>query len=315
MSIGHALAGRKCVVLGAGGFIGINLCRRLLADGADVTGFGHRPRITGTISSVEWVDGEFEDADAVARALDGADLVYHLLGGSSPSASNRDPIAELRGSLAHNLQVVAAAARAKIYKLIFVSSGGTVYGPATRLPIAEDAPTDPISAYGLTKLATEKMLGLYRLIEGLNYAVLRVANPYGPFQLPDRPQGVIATIIKRALDGRPVQIWGDGSVVRDYLHINDVCEALVRAAGITGEHRVFNIGSGIGQSLNDVVRSVSDALDRPVAVDYQPSRPADIPANVLDIGLAEDILHWSPQVAWKAGLQSTAQWLAERPNS
>jgi UDP-glucose 4-epimerase len=307
------LAGRRCVVLGAGGFVGTNLCHQLAREDARVTGFGRQPRIQGSTFPGKWVDGEFDDAPAVEHVLKDADVVFHLLGGSNPSASNNDPVSELKGVIANNLGLIATAARVGVGKFLFVSSGGTVYGPAQNLPIPESAPTDPISAYGLGKLATEKVLRLYHLIESMEYSVLRVANPYGPCQLPDQKQGVVATVLKRALDGRPVQIWGDGSAVRDYLHISDACDAMMRAAVVNDDHRVFNVGSGIGRSLKDIVASVSHVLGVEIAVEYLPGRPADIPANVLDCTLAEQVLGWTPRIQWEDGLRTTSQWLAALP--
>lgn len=305
----HALRGKNCTVLGAGGFIGTNLTQALVGVGARVTGFGRRARVD-TASGIGWIDGDFDRAGDVVPALAGADVVFHLLGGSNPAASNQRPGLEIRRMLAGNLRLIEAAVEAGVGRLVFVSSGGAVYGPQARLPIAEDAPTDPISAYGIGKLATEKLLGLYRLIGPLDHAVLRVANPFGPGQLPDRPQGVIATMIRRALDGRPIDIWGDGSVVRDYLHVADVCDALLRAAVADSETRVFNIGSGVGRSLASVAGDIARVLGRPLDIRYQAARPADIPANVLDIARADRELGWRPAIDWEAALADTAAWLA-----
>jgi UDP-glucose 4-epimerase len=304
------LAGQRCVVLGAGGFVGTSLCRLLDSNGANVVGFGRRSRIDTAVFPGAWVDGEFDDAHAIAQVVDSADVVFHLLGGSNPSASNRDPAAELQTSLATNLSLITTAIRARVGKLVFVSSGGTVYGAATHFPIPEDAPTDPISAYGLGKLTIEKMLRIYSMIDGLDYTILRVANPYGPFQIPNRPQGILATIIQRALHGNPVEIWGDGTVVRDYLHVDDVCNALVRAAATNASSKVFNVGSGIGRSLNEIVASVSDVLNVNISVVYKPGRSADIPTNILDCARAEQLLGWTPQVDWAEGLRGTADWLS-----
>lgn len=307
------ISGRRCVVLGAGGFIGTNLCRRLSEAGALVTGFGRRPHAVNATFAQCWVDGEFDDERAVARALADAEIVFHLLGGSDPATSNRDPATALQRALASNLMLIAAATKAGVRKLVFVSSGGTVYGPPAQLPITEGALTDPISAYGLDKLLMEKLLGLYRLIDGLDYVILRVSNPYGPFQRPNRAQGIVATILKRALDNEPVEIWGDGSVIRDYLYVDDVCDALIAASVTSSESRLFNIGSGIGRSLNDVVSSISHVIGVDIQVNYRSARAADIPINILQCDRARDSLNWKPRVEWQDGIRASAVWIAENP--
>ncbi len=305
----RCLAGKRCIVLGAGGFLGTNLSLGLAAVGAHVIGYGRRSRVAMEFPG-EWIDGAFEDATAIARALAGADTVFHLLGGSNPAASNRNPGRELLDTFGYNLEVIKAASGAGVGKFVFVSSGGTVYGPAAVLPIPETAQTDPISAYGVGKLTVEKTLRLYGLLEELDHIVLRVANPYGPYQLPGRPQGIVATLLQRVLDRQPVEIWGDGSVVRDYVHVADVVAAMIAAARIATHDRVFNIGSGIGRSLNDLVAAAGMVVGRPAEVIYKPARPADIPANVLDCERARVQLEWTPETEFELGLGNTLDWLS-----
>ena len=181
----------------------------------------------------------------------------------------------------------------------------------TALPIGEHAATDPISAYGINKLMVEKYLQLYARLGGPSAVTLRVANPFGPFQSPFRRQGIVSALIEAVLDRRPVEVWGDGKVVRDYLYAGDVAAAMVAAASYEGAERVFNIGSGIGRSVLDVVHSVCDALDVPAAtVIHKPGRRADVPVNVLAIERAAGELGWRPQTEWDEGLRRTADWIA-----
>ena len=233
------LQGVACLVLGAGGFIGGHLCQELQRRGAVVHGFGRRRSYPEALDGMRWTAGEFADRAGLARAVDGAEIVFHLLSGSTPESSNRDPVADLVAGSVASLHLLDICHAAKTRKVVFVSSGGTVYGIPASVPIREDAPTNPISAYGVSKLATEKYLGLYRHLHGLDYAVLRVANPFGPWQDPDRRQGVIAALMQAALNQRPAEIWGDGAVVRDYLYAADVAEAIAQVAAYTGRHRTF----------------------------------------------------------------------------
>ena len=298
----------KCLVLGAGGFIGTNLCIGLEAAGAHVEGFGRLPHRRA--SAMTWHDGDFEDAASVATAVRGQDFVFHLLGGSTPSLSNAQPASDISQSLLPSVRLMEACRESGVRRLIFASSGGTVYGPTSAEPIKETAPTEPITAYGINKLAVEKYLALYRHLHGLDSIVLRIANPYGPFQHARRSQGLIGVLLSNALSGKPIDIWNDGSNVRDFIHIDDVVRALVLAAEYDGTHRVFNVGSGTGRSLREVIDAICriTALD-PAHITYSASRSSDVPVNVLDIALMMSETGWRPQVEWMTGLENTARWL------
>ena len=177
-----ALDGASCLVLGAGGFIGTHLCRALVGAGARVHGFGRRPAFADGLPPIRFTAGEFSDRAALALAVDGAEIVFHLLGGTNPEVSNKDPIADLQTNAVASVQLLELCRAAGVRKIVFVSSGGTVYGAPGTIPIAETAPTDPISAYGINKLMVEKYLQLYAKLGGPDALSLRVANPYGAFQ-------------------------------------------------------------------------------------------------------------------------------------
>lgn len=309
-----ALRGSPCLVLGAGGFLGGHLCRELLRRGASVHGFGRRRSYPEALEGARWTTGEFSDRAALARAVDGAEHVFHLLGGTTPESSNKDPVADLEAGATASLHLLEICRAAGVRKVVFLSSGGTVYGIPASVPIREDAPTDPISAYGVSKLAVEKYLHLYRHLHGLDYAVLRVANPFGPWQNPDRRQGVVPALMQAVLDGRPPEIWGDGRVVRDYLYAADAAEAVADAAAYAGPHRVFNVGSGVGRSVLDLLRDIGGALGRGagVAASHKPGRATDVPVNVLDTSLIRREMGWAPRTGWAEALGTTAAWLRGR---
>ena len=311
MSSSAKMAGMSCLVLGAGGFIGSHLCRELVNAGARVHGFGHRPDFPDSLPPMRFTSADFTDRAALALAVDGAEVVFHLLGGTNPEVSNQDPIADLQGNTLASVHLLELCRSAAVKRIVFVSSGGTVYGNPSHLPIAEDAATEPISAYGINKLMVEKYLQLFARLGGSPAVTLRVANPYGEFQSPFRRQGLVAALIETILAGQPVEIWGDGLVVRDYLYVGDLVEALVRASLYEGPEQVLNVGSGIGRSVLDVLESVCIALERrPAAIIHKPSRRADVPANVLDISKIKRTLGWTPQTDWITGLRRTAEWVA-----
>lgn len=276
-------------------------------------GFGRRRSYPEALEGTRWTAGEFSDRAALARVVDGAEHVFHLLGGSTPASSSRDPAADLVSGAVASLHLLDICRAAGVRRVVFVSSGGTVYGVPKSVPVAEDAPTDPISAYGVSKLVVEKYLRLYRHLHGLDYVVLRLANPFGPWQDPDRRQGVVTALMQAALDGRPAEIWGDGRVVRDYLYAADAAEAVAAAAAYAGPHRVFNVGSGVGRSVLDLVRDVGVVLGRGVvSAVHRPGRPTDVPVNVLDPSLIRREMGWAPRTGWTEALEATAAWLRGR---
>jgi UDP-glucose 4-epimerase len=262
-------------------------------------------------SAVERIAGSFMMADDVLRAVEGCEIVFHLASTTLPHTSNQDPAGDLDANVGGALKLFEVAHRAGVRRVVFASSGGTVYGTPVTIPIHEGHPTEPLCAYGISKLAIEKYLALYRTLRGLDYIVLRVANPFGPGQSPQRGQGAIGVFLHRALQGQAVDIWGDGSVVRDFLYIDDVCDAFIKAGSYAGDYRVFNVGSGHGYSLNEILDSIEDVLGQTVERRYLPGRNFDVPSNVLCIERARHELGWQPAVGLAEGLRRVVRWQAQ----
>ena len=302
-------AGRNCLVLGGAGFIGAALCRELVNRGAHVQAFGRSDPPGGWLPpDIVWTSGEAGDAAKIDRAMQGKDLVFHLLSGATPSSSNVNPTHNV-ADIAITTGVLDSAVSAGVRKFVFVSSGGAIYGAPKSLPIAEDAATHPVSAYGITKLANEKYVGLYKRLYGLDGLVFRVANPYGHFQSPLRGQGLVASVILRALRGEPVDVWGSGEVVRDYLHISDVVDAMLIGLAHPDAPEVINVGSGVGRSVREVIAGIGEILGRAIEIVEWPGRNADPPANILDSALMRS-LGWRDKVRWEDGIADTIQWIA-----
>lgn len=305
----------KCLLLGGGGFIGSHLCEALLAAGHSVRIFDRpnlqRFRFPAGADTVEWLEGDFTNHDDLMRAISGNDVIYHLVSTTLPSSSNENPVYDVETNVIGTLHLLELARAQEVGRIVFISSGGTVYGAPREIPIKESHPTEPLCSYGIGKLAIEKYLHLYHVLHGIDYRVLRLANLYGERQRVTTAQGAVAVFLHRALSGQPIEIWGDGSVVRDYLYAGDVAAALVQAAGVNGEHRLFNIGSGQGQSLNDLVAAIERLLGRKVRRNYLPGRRFDVPVNVLDISRAERHLAWRPRMAFADGLERTLQWMRQ----
>lgn len=311
---GGSLAGLHCLVLGAGGFIGTALCRALCDRGAEVQGFGRAPTYVDAIDPrVTWTTGDFADTAALAKAVDGQQIVFHLISGSVPSSSTIQIAADFVPNTQGTLALLDICRSAGVRKIIFASSGGTVYGVGSGEPLSEMAATDPISAYGVTKLTIEKFLLLYHLHFGLDFQILRLANPYGPHQSPLRRQGVVAAILYRALTRKPVEIWGDGDVTRDFIYVDDVARAFVEMVNYSGRHKLMNVGSGEGRSINQVIKDINQVIS-PVEVEtvLRAGRATDVPVNILDPGLIMAETDWHPRVSWLEGVSATASWMKDQ---
>ncbi len=307
--------GLKCTVIGAGGFIGSALCKVLCDKGAFVQGLVRRIPPLLAEYPVSWVVGDYTDRSVLARAIRRQDAIFHLVGGSIPEISNRDPAADLMANVLPVLGLLELCQAEGVGKILFPSSGGTVYGMTSVEPIVESAPTNPISAYGISKLMIEKYLTLYHHLHALNFQILRISNPYGPGQSPDRRQGLVATVIHRALTGQPVEIWGTGESVRDYIHVTDVANAFIYATHYRGQHRIMNVGSGQGLSINRVIDDIENTLgNTEVFRQYQPGRAVDVPVNVLDISLMQRETGWRPEIAWVDGIRETVALAMCRAN-
>ncbi len=303
----------KCAIFGGGGFIGSTIADRLLKDGHALRIF-ERPRVVPYRTfkpeeKVEWVMGDLLSTHDVANAVDGVDAVLHLVSTTLPKSSNDDPIFDVETNVIGTLQMLEAMVVRNVRRMVFISSGGTVYGNPVYLPVDEKHPTDPLVSYGVTKLAIEKYLGVFGHAYGIKSVVLRVANPYGERQRIETAQGAVGVFLNNAIRGVPLEIWGDGSITRDYIHVSDVAEAFVKALGYDGDTRIFNISSGIGMSLNELIKVLEDTLGRPVVRRYLPGRPFDVKSNVLSNELARKELDWVPTVSMRDGIARTAGWM------
>jgi UDP-glucose 4-epimerase len=302
------------LVLGGAGFIGSHLAEALARDGHRVRIFD-RPHVDRLpqLQRFELFTGDFLNPQALAPAIAGAEVVFHLISTTLPKNSNDNPAYDVESNVLGTLRLLELCRSHKVRKLVFVSSGGTVYGPPRSTPVREDHPTDPICSYGVHKLMVEKYLQLEHHLHGLDYSVVRPPNLYGPRQRLDTAQGAVAVFLDRVLRGEPIEIWGDGSVVRDYIYIADAVEALVKASRFKGEPRVFNLGSGRGTSLKELVAEIEKLVGKPVMVNYSAARALDVPVNVLDASAAARHLGWRASTPLAEGLRRTYDWLRASP--
>jgi|ERR1700722_9245985 UDP-glucose 4-epimerase len=306
------VAGLRCLVVGGGGFIGRTVCAALTRSGACVTAFGRSVPEAGN-DDVRWVLGDAGDDAALAAVLERQDVAIHLVGTVDPERSNLDPLGDLAANAGSTISLVKLARDAGVRRIVFASSGGTVYGPSLWERIPESAPTNPISAYGISKLAAEKYVAALGRLYEIEHRILRIANPYGPGQSHTRRQGLIGVAIGRALQSSVFEIWGDGSVVRDFVYVDDVAQAFVRAIAYDGPQIVFNVGSGVGISVRHAVEYIYEACgaDRSL-ISLRPGRAADVPRNVLANDLIAGETGWRPLVSWPEGIARTIAWMKTR---
>jgi len=304
------------VVLGADGFIGSHVCEALLGAGHRVCAFDISHNFDALAHlhgpGLERVHGDFLDRAAVRDVLNGAQWVFHLVSTTLPASSNKNMVFDVQSNLVAGVELLESCVEAGVEKLVFASSGGTVYGLPARLPACEGDPESPIVSYGVVKLAMEKYCRLFRHQFGLPSVCVRLANPYGP-RHHGLSQGAVSVFLKRVRAGEPITIWGDGQVVRDYIYIDDVAEAFLAAATYSGPHGVFNVGSGRGVSLNELVALLADVCDRDLRPSYTEARSFDVPAVVLDTALAERELGWTPRTALREGVRRTWEALLLEP--
>lgn len=305
----------KCSVFGGGGFIGSHLSEALLALGHEVTVFD-RPEAR-YLADLERAGatlfiGDFLSSDNISSALSDCDLVYHLASATVPKTSNDNPVYDVEVNVLGTLRLLEAAKNAHVNKIIFSSSGGTVYGIPQEIPIKESHSTEPLSSYGISKLTIEKYLHLYSSLYGLNYCILRIANAYGERQPITGSQGVIGAFLDSALHNVEINVWGDGSVMRDYTYVSDIVNAFIKAGEYEGEHRIFNIGAGRGHSLSDIIEIIEQVIGKPLKAKYLPGRIFDIPINVLDISRAKTYLDWQPKVGILEGISRAYEWMSDQ---
>jgi len=301
----------SCLILGGCGFLGRHVAILLARAGSRVVLAGRSAPTWNVPADVEsritWCHFDLATADWDALVED-VSVVYHCAWTTIPLSANADPAGDMVSNVMPTLKLLEALRRREgAVQMVFLSSGGTVYGKLQRIPVHEDHPLAPISAYGAGKAAVELYCGIYRTLYGVDCRVARLSNPFGAGQNPVRGQGAATIFIHRALSGLPIEIWGDGEVIRDYLHVSDAAAALVAIGSAPRSHGpcVFNIGSGQGVSLNGIVVEVSTLLGRKLEVQYHARRSFDVPVSILDVTLAAEVLGWSSQLTFSEGIVRT----------
>lgn len=298
----------RALVLGGCGFIGSHLVDKLLEAGHKVRVFDRSPELYRVpLTNVEYRFGDFSDTPLLAEALEGVEVVYHLISTTVPSTSNLDPVNDIQSNLVNTVRLLQLMVQKNIRRIVYLSSGGTVYGIPDVVPIPETHPLRPICSYGVVKVAIENYLQMFHQLHGLEYVVLRASNPYGERQGHAGVQGVIGTFMSKILAGEPIEIWGDGSVVRDFIYVGDLAELCVKA-GESEVNGIFNAGSGVGKSVNEIVSTLVAVTGKQIAPIYKPGRGYDVPRVLLDVQRASDTFGWHHNVGLAEGVRRSWLW-------
>jgi len=298
----------RALVLGGNGFIGSHLVDKLLSKGFKVRVFDRMPeKYREPLDDVDYRLAAFDDIPALAEALEGVDIVYHFISTTVPSTSNLDPIGDINGNLVSTLKLLQLMIKKDIGKIVYLSSGGTVYGIPKVVPIAESHALNPICSYGVVKIAIENYLEMFNHLYGLKYVTLRASNPYGERQGHSGVQGVIGTFINKVINKENIEIWGNGSVVRDFIYVADLIDLCLKAAAsdVSG---VFNAGSGEGYSINQILAAINQVSGSSVEAIYKAGRDYDVPEIILDVSNAKKVFGWEVATSLEAGIEKNWQW-------
>lgn len=298
-----------CLITGGFGYLGRRLARRLLDGGRrvrllDSGARAHEVRLLARHPLCQVLSGDLRRLCSRKSLLDGVDCVAHLACSTNPRLSDEDPMLDVDSNLRALVALLSAMKGRRGCRIIFASSGGTIYGAHRYLPIDEKHPTSPMNLHGAMKKASEVYLEAFHLRHGVDYAALRVANLYGPFQHYRTRFGAVASFIAGVMAGEPLSIWGDGSIVRDYVYVDDVVDAFLLAMDNAYPERVFNVGTGRGVSLNELAALVERACGKKARLRRLPASAIDVPASVLDSGLFHRLSGWSPKVSLEEGVAS-----------
>lgn len=305
----------KITILGAAGFIGTNLALKLVEDTKNEIVLIDEKKeyfdecVTSISSRIRVVECNIGLVDNFDDMLAEQDLVYHLYSSSIPSTSNLNIGEELSKNISVSAKILDSSVKGQVKKVVFISSGGTVYGNNVQCPIIEDSSTNPISAYGLQKLMIEKMLYVYNNLYGLDYAVVRLANPYGPYQRPNGALGAVTTFSYKALTNERIVVYGDGSVIRDFIYIDDAIKAVLNIANNSFDEKIFNIGSGKGTSIKQILGAIEGVLNEPLNITYEKGRMADVPTNYLDVSRYEKNYGRMNFIELEEGIEKTMEFL------
>jgi len=300
----------RILLLGGGGFLGHALSRALLDNGYEICRVDSAPMCQMGEQDRVFV-GDFSTPDFLAPLLSNCDTLIHLASATTPSTSAASPYMEAQANIGPTLRLLELTQQTALRHLIFISSGGTVYGNPIRLPAMESDPLTPLSYHAAGKVALESFLHTYRHLSGKVVTILRPSNLYGPEQPLRSSFGIIRTMLENVRTGQPLTIWGDGENVRDYLYIDDMVAACCQLIERGCDSETFNVGAGIGTSINRLHQLIEHIVGVSIPVQHLPARPLDVRAITLDNSKLTQTASWAPTISLEEGIHRTWKWLTQ----
>lgn len=299
----------KCLVIGANGFLGSHLVDELVRRGHEVTAFdrfsqGHH---FYTAFNVRALTGDFLSHADLADVLEGQDYVFHFVSTTTPMSAEDDPTLDLRTNVASSIDLFRLCIEAGVSKVYFASTGGAIYGDQLGAPLTELSLPQPVSPYAIGKLTIERYLHYFERKYGLRSVALRISNPYGPRQGRTKVQGVIPIFLRRVRGGIPLTIFGDGSMVRDYLYVTDAASMIADTVQENTAHSLYNIGSGVGASVNDIVEAIRDITGLVPEIEHAPVPQTFVDHAVLDTSRFGAEFGMRDAVSLRDGIERTWQ--------
>ena len=303
----------RILVLGGSGFLGSHIVDKSLAERHDVCVYDLYPeRFRRSPKGIKFYTGDFGNVGALDELIStGFDAVIHCVSTTTPKSSNESPEFDIQSNVIGTLYLLDICVKHKVGKLVFLSSGGTVYGDIGSLDVVdEEHAVRPMCSYGVSKLTIEHYLEVYKHLRGLDYVALRLSNPFGERQSPLRALGALTVFLHRTLKGQNVEVWGDGGVTRDFIYVGDVANA-VYLATVNPVSGIFNVGTGTGLSLRDILTHISQVVAIEPSVTWLASRSFDVPRIVLDATKLRKATDWNSVTSLDEGISITAKWLRE----
>jgi len=303
----------NCLVLGGNGFLGSHIAEALAKKNNNVRVFDrftHGMKNLDSFSEkIEIVKGDFFHEPDLKNAMKDMDIVFHYISTTNPVTSLNNPQYDLETNVIGSVRMLQIASDYGVKKVVFPSSGGTIYGEPKTVPIAEDAPTYPVNPYAISKLTIEKYLNYFFHDYGMDYLILRYSNPYGERQSPYGKQGIIPIFLNKIKTGETPTIFGDGSAIRDYIYIEDAVNATLLLFEKNIEDKIFNVGSGRGVTVNELVSVISEITGQSINPIYTNDNAIYIQKIILDISKIRRATGWSPGTGLLEGITKTWEWI------